>query len=99
MWRSRKTHLTLSHSHRPASALSLGIGSFLNEEFALRRELLLLLSTYVILSLIKLFPTVKPSRAPSPTRLANMLPGLATIRKEGKANHRDHFTRAELKEE
>lgn len=87
MWRSRKTHLTLSHSHRPASALSLGIGSFLNESFALRRELLLLLSTYVILSLIKQFPTVKPSRAPSPTRLANMLPltmlpGLATTERK-----------------
>lgn len=40
-----------SHSHRPASALSLGIGSFLNYEFALRRVLLKLLSTYVILSL------------------------------------------------
>jgi len=57
-----------SHSHRPASALSLGIGSFLNDEFALRRVLLKLLSTYVILSLslISQFPTVKPSGAPSP---------------------------------
>lgn len=52
MWRSRKTDLRLYHSHRPASALLLGIGSFLNESFALRRELLLLLSTYVILSFI-----------------------------------------------
>jgi len=62
----------ISHSHRPASALSLGIGSFLNDEFALRRVLLKLLSTYVILSLslISQFPTVKPSGAPSPTRLA-----------------------------
>ncbi|OMP12411.1 hypothetical protein COLO4_01706 [Corchorus olitorius] len=62
----------ISHSHRKASALSLGIGSFLNDEFALRRVLLKLLSTYVILSLslISQFPTVKPSGAPSPTRLA-----------------------------
>jgi len=89
MWRSRKSHLTLYHSHRPASALSLGIGSFLNESFAPTT------SIYVRLNFKKLFPTFKHSRAPSPTRLANMQPGLVTIRKEGKANHRYHFTRAE----